>query len=303
MGLRTALADWSELCKLRIGGFVVFAAFAGALLTADAAGSLSEAVAPALLVGLLVGCTAAAAGIFNQVLERELDARMDRTRNRPLPAGRVSPRDAIFVGTLLLTIGTAGLAIGFTLLSAFLALATLIAYTLVYTPLKRYSSLNTVVGAVPGAMPPLIGAAAFVGETGLHMNGWGMWLFAVIFVWQFPHFLAIAWIYRVDYAKAGMKMLPALPGSEGISGRQAFVYALTLIPISLLPCLRGEAGGLYALTAILGGLAYLAASASFAQQENRVRARRLVLVSLVYLPLVFASALVEATILHSIGFS
>ena len=185
--------------------------------------------------------------------------------------------------------GTAGLALRFTLLSAVLVLATLVAYVCVYTPLKRVSTLNTVVGAIPGAAPPLLGYAAIAGEVG----PWAWALFAVIFAWQFPHFMAIAWLYREDYARAGHRMLPAVPGSDGVAGRQSVLYALVLLPLSLLPALRGDAGILYVVGALLLGAGYLASSVLFALREDRPRARGLLLVSLVYLPLLFVLILVD----------
>jgi protoheme IX farnesyltransferase len=198
-------------------------------------------------------------------------------------------RDALLFAAALAAAGTGGLALRFNLLSALLALATLAVYALVYTPLKRHSTLNTVVGALPGAMPPLLGYAALAGR----VDGWGWYLFAVLFVWQFPHFMAIAWLYREDYARAGLKMLPCLPDSRGMAGRQALLYGLALLPISLLPTVQGEAGWLYAAGALLCGLLYVGCAAGFALAETRPRARALVLVSLAYLPALMTIALLD----------
>jgi protoheme IX farnesyltransferase len=284
-GLVRAAADWIELTKPRIAAYVVFAAFAGGVLGGEGGAGLSRA----LLAALLVGATAASAGAFNQILERDLDRRMERTANRPLVTGRIRMRDAVLFATAACAVGVTGLATAFNLLSALLALATVLGYALVYTPLKRVSTFNTVAGAIPGAMPALIGAAAVSDGVG----PWGWMLFAVVFAWQFPHFLAIAWIHREDYARAGMKMLPALPGVAGLAGRQALAYALLLLPVSLLPAARGEAGALYGAAALVLGLGYALAAAGFAWRETTRSARALLYASLVYLPVLFLVALVD----------
>ena len=217
---------------------------------------------------------------------------MERTRERPLPAGRLRPRDAILFATVLAVVGVAGLAARFNALAGLFALSTLASYTLVYTPLKRLSTFNTVVGAIPGAMPPLIGFVAVAGRP----EGWGWLLFGILFAWQFPHFMAIAWLYREDYARAGMRMLPSLPGHEGLAGRQALAFSLVLICVSLLPGVRGLAGPVYVAGALLLGLAYAGASAAFALRETRARARAVLLVSLFYLPLLFSLVLLDPVV-------
>lgn len=282
------LADWCELTKPRIGAFVVFAAFTGGLLAAGPAADLGRVV----LAALLVGAVAAGSSVFNQVLERDTDRLMDRTADRPLPARRIAVRDAVLFGAALSVVGTVGLAVAFNLLAALLALSTLVAYALVYTPLKRHSTLNTVVGAVPGAMPPFLGYVALSGRP----DAWGWMLFAVVFAWQFPHFLAIAWLCREDYRRAGMRMLGALPGSERVAGRQALLYALLLLPVSLLPGARGDAGIVYALAALVLGLAYALAAGAFAWRTSRRTARNLLLVSLAYLPLLLSAALFDPVV-------
>lgn len=282
------LSDFLTLTKPRIGALVGLSAFFGALLAAGPSGSLARIVEAAVFVTL----TAASASVLNQVLERDVDARMLRTRNRPLPAGRVSMRDAILFGALLAVAGVGGLALRFNLLSALLALATLFAYTAIYTPMKRASTLNTVIGAVPGAAPPLLGYVAMAGSAG----GWAVSLFTVLFVWQFPHFMAIAWIHRADYARAGLRMLPALPGCERMAGRAALTYGLALLPVSLLPGARGEAGIVYTLGALALGLLYLAASGRFAWRPDERSARFLLVTSLVYLPLLYLLVLADPVI-------
>jgi protoheme IX farnesyltransferase len=287
-GVLDAAADWLELTKPRIASMVFLSAFVGALLAAGPDASLGVVFEAALWVS----CVAASSAVFNHVLERDTDRLMERTKNRPLPTGRLRARDAIFLGVALATAGVAGLALSFNLLSALLALATLVAYALVYTPLKRVSTLNTIFGAIPGAMPPLLGWVA-VADT---PASWGVFLFALLFCWQFPHFMAIAWLYRGDYARAGMKMLPAMPGGQGMAGRQALLYCLALLPVSLLPAVNGAAGWLFSVGVLLVGLAYVGASLAFCLRENRGRARFLLVVSLAYLPLVFSFILLDPTV-------
>ncbi len=279
---RSLALDLASLAKPRIAGFVVLAAFSGAWLVS---GELLRSLGAALAIGAVAAGSAA----FNQVLERDLDRLMQRTARRALPAGRLGVREAVAFAAALALAGTAALARWFEPPAALLALAALVGYALVYTPLKRHTSFNTLVGAIPGALPPLLGAVALAGRPG----PWGWLLFGVVFAWQFPHFLAIAWLYREDYRRAGMKMLPALENSEGLAGRQALLYALVLLPLSLLPALRGQAGLLYAAAAALLGLAYVGAAACFALRESRRSARATLFVSLAHLPLLLSAALLD----------
>ena len=280
---------WLDLTKSRIAAMVVLSAFVGALLSTAPEADWSRAVQAALCVGLV----AASSAIFNHILERDTDRLMQRTRHRPLVTGQVRVRDALIGASLFGLLGTLGLALSFNLLSALLAVSTLVAYALVYTPFKRVSSLNTIVGAVPGAMPPLIAATAVAG----YPTNWGWSLFALLFCWQFPHFMAIAWLYREDYARAGMKMLPAMPGNEGLAGRQALLYGLTGLPISLLPTLHGDAGIVYALAALALGICYVGAAWRFSRREDHARARMLLLVSILYLPAMYAVMFIDPKVL------
>ena len=282
------LADVLALVRPRISVFVLFAAFTGALLGAGPDAELARV----LLAALFIGLVGASSSVFNQVLERDTDRLMPRTAGRPLAAERMSVRDAVLFGSVLGLVGVAGLALVFQTLAALLALSTLAIYVLVYTPLKRHTSLNTVVGAIPGAMPPLLGYVALAGRTG----PWGWLLFAMLFAWQFPHFFAIAWLYRDQYRRAGMVMLPCLPGASGLAGRQSLAYSLLLLPVSLLPGVRGEAGLVYTAAALVLGLAYTTSSALFAWRETEVRARALLLTSLAYLPLLFAAVLFDPAV-------
>lgn len=283
-----ATGGWLTLVRPKIALMVVFSAFIGAVLGGGPAGG----VGLALEAALWIGCVAASSSVFNQVLERDVDALMERTRGRPLVTGAVRLRDAVLFGAALGAAGTVGLALRFNLLAALLGLGTLAAYVLVYTPLKRVSTLNTAIGAIPGATPPLIGFAALAGT----VEGWGWFLFASLFAWQFPHFLAIAWMYRDDYARAGMKMLPSLPGSEGMAGRQALLYGLFLLPVSLMPTLGDDAGLVYAAGALAAGLGYAGFAAAFALRESRPRARALLFASLVYLPVLYTAALLDPVV-------
>lgn len=287
------VSSWVVLTKARIGTFVVLAAVTGGML----AGGGTQAFTAALEAALYIGLVAAASGVFNQVIERDVDARMPRTQNRPLVTGRIRVKDAIYVAALLAVVGTVGLAARFNLLTALCSLGTLLAYTLVYTPLKRFTSLNTAVGAIPGAMPPLLGYLAIAGAPG----PWGWVLFALLFVWQFPHFLAIAWLYRDDYKAGGMIMLPTLPHSEGVAGRQALLYSLAMLPVALLPFLRGEAGFLYAAGVLLLSVGYAVAAAFFAHRETVARARAVLFVSLAFLPLLFSLVLLDPAVSRAIA--
>jgi len=280
----SALRAWLQMLKPRITAMVAFTAGVGALLAGGRGElwSVLEAV-------VWITCVAGAATIFNQVLERDTDRLMRRTMLRPLVTGRLRAREAILYGAALAAAGTLGLALRFNTLSALLALATLIGYALVYTPLKRVSTLNTVVGALPGAMPPVLGYAALAGN----VHGWAWYLFAVLFAWQFPHFLAIAWLYREDYSRAGLRMLPCVQGGQGMTGRQSLLYALTLLPISLIPTAQHSAGPLFACSALALSLIYAGAALRFALREDQGRARALLVTSLVYLPALFTLALLD----------
>lgn len=295
--LGSRVADFVDMLRPRVAGFVLFAAFVGGLLAAGPTAELWRVLEAAVFVL----CTAGAASVFNQVIERDTDKLMERTRERPLPAGRLRVRDAVLFATALAAVGVAGLALRFDAQVALLALATLASYALVYTPLKRTSSFNTLVGAIPGAMPPLLGYAAIAGGTSAGAPagwalGWGWMLFVVQFAWQFPHFMAIAWLHRVDYARAGMRMLPAIPGHEAMAGRQAVLHAAVLLVVSLAPGFWSVAGWIYTAAALLLGLAYLASSILFAVRPTRSTARGVVLVSLFYLPLLYSFVLLDPVV-------
>jgi protoheme IX farnesyltransferase len=282
-----AWADFVTLTKPRVNVLVIVTTLVGLYLGSDAQLSLGGLVHTVLGTFLV----ASGAAAFNQVIERDVDGRMRRTAMRPLPAGRVGVIHATWFAALLSAVGLAELAVGANLLAAAVALATLASYALVYTPLKRYTSLSTVVGAVPGALPPMIGWAAARGTLGI--EAWT--LFAIVFFWQMPHVLAISWIHRDDYARGGIRVLPVVEPDGASTARQMISYSAATIPASLLPTLVGLAGGLYFTGAFLLGLMMLALSVDFARHRSITRARRLFFASLVYLPAVLILLVVDRT--------
>lgn len=270
------VADLVALTKPRIVALVMVTAAAGAWLA-------GPTPAQALTVfHLLLGTVLVAAGTnaLNQVVERDVDALMHRTRGRPLPAGRLQPRRAAATAWFLGAAGTAYLAVFVNGITALLAAATLLSYVALYTPLKRHSSLATLVGAVPGALPIVGGWTAITG--GLHAEAWV--LFWILFLWQLPHFLALAWLYREDYRRAGLKMLSVTDGEGRTTFLFAALYAGALIPVALAATVVGLAGGVYFAGALLLSLAFLGAALTAARQRTAAAARRLFRTSLVYLP-------------------
>jgi protoheme IX farnesyltransferase len=227
--------------------------------------------------------SACGAAALNQWWERDIDALMRRTRNRPLPAGRMHPNDALLFGIFFSIFGVAILWL-VNPLSAALAGATVALYVLVYTPLKRVSTLNTLVGAIPGALPPLIGWIAATGEASL--PGWV--LFAILWFWQMPHFLAIAWMYRDEYAQAGFIFLTGRDGNGGATARQTLLYTLCMVLVSLSPAFIGLNTPLYFFLALALGAGFCALNLRFAWLRDRSSARVLFFGSIIYLPLLLA---------------
>ena len=276
---RAGFADWAVLCKVRLNSMVVATTFGGAWLGSDGRAPASLLLHAAAGTAL----TAFGASAINMVMERRTDALMERTRRRPIPAGRISPAEGALFGSLLAGAGLAWLALGTNLLATALAAITLATYLVVYTPMKLRSASNTLVGAVPGAVPPMIGWAA--AGNGLDAGAWV--LFGILYLWQIPHFLSIAWLYREDYRRAGFVMLPGLDGDGAAAGRHAVRYAVALLAVSLCAPAAGLAGAPYAAGAVLLGAGFVAAAAAFARSRNDARARRLLHASLLYLPLLF----------------
>jgi len=238
--------------------------------------------------GLIASGTAA----LNQWYERDADRKMKRTENRPLPAGKLSAPRTMWFGITLVIAGFLELWLGVNLLSASLGAFTMASYLFLYTPLKQRSALATVIGALPGAMPPMIGFAAASGD--LSAPAWA--LFAILFLWQFPHFLAISWMYREDYARAGILMLPVVNPDGHSTSRQMVIYASTLIPVSLFPCLLGMTGKIYLVGAMLLGCWYLYSGFRVFFDGTRVRARQVLLVSVIYLPLIYGLMVLDRPI-------
>jgi protoheme IX farnesyltransferase len=283
---RSRAADYFELTKPRIAVLVLFTVAIGALL---ASRGLPDAL---VLLHTLLGTALVAGGAsaLNQLFERHTDALMTRTENRPLPAGRLSGSEVLVFGVVLGVAGVVYLAFALQRpVAAGVAAFTFISYAFVYTPLKRKTTLNTLVGAVPGAMPPVIGWTAVRGALDLDVAS----LFLIVFVWQVPHFLAIAWIYREDYARAGLQMLPVVDRPGGLTGRQMVGYCAVLLPVSLMPVALGMAGPLYLIGAMALGLYFLRATLAFHQHRGDGQARRVMRASLVYLPALLALLLID----------
>lgn len=278
---RVNFRHYIELTKPRITWLILMSTGVGYFFGLDRSAPFNWA----LLIHTLVGTALIASGTaaLNQWWERESDALMRRTASRPLPMGLLDAKRALWFGIGLALAGAAELALGANVLASLLGLITLAAYLFVYTPMKSRTHLSTVVGALPGAMPPLMGYAAASGV--LNREAWT--LFFILFIWQFPHFLAIAWMYRDDYARAGIRMLPVVEPDGQSTSRQIILYATTLIPISLLPVVFGMSGRIYLVGALLLGFWFLYTGVRVAFDRTNVRARHVLLASVVYLPMIY----------------
>lgn len=274
---KTWLAVFSDLIKARLTFLVLLTTLVG--FYAGYTGTLDWMLLVHTMLGTALVASGAAA--LNQFLEREHDAKMPRTEDRPLPSGRMDANTVLLLGGACGAFGLIYLAVAVNLATSVLGAITLGSYLFIYTPLKRVTTLNTIVGAVPGALPPLMGWTAARGE--ITLDGWS--LFAILFFWQLPHFLAIAWIYREQYARAGYMMLPVVDPSGHRTGRQAVSHTLGLLPVSLSPFLFHLAGPVYLCGALVLGLAYLWFAVRFSRQLTIPRARGLFFASILYLPL------------------
>lgn len=276
------MTDFLSLTKPRVVAMIVLTTLAGYYL-----GSADIPFEFVRLLSTLVGTAVAAGGTLalNQYLERDLDARMQRTRDRPIPDGRLAPADALAFGALLTAAGVLYLALAVDVLPAAVTAITSVAYLFAYTPLKRRTSLCSVVGAVPGALPPLTGWAAASG--GLDLGAWI--IFAIMFLWQIPHSLAIAQLYQSDYARAGVRLLPVIDPDGTSTGYQIVINSLALTAVGLMPTAIGLAGSFYFCIALALGLGLLASAIRLARSGTSVDARRLLLFSLVYLPFLFGT--------------
>jgi heme o synthase len=292
----TLISDFRELFKVRVTGMVVITGWAGFYL-----GSMQSGIS-SLQRGLLdtlvgIGLVSAGASALNQALERSTDARMVRTADRPLASGRMPLVAGIVLGLGALGLGAAWLLLHTNLLTVSLALLTAFTYVAIYTPLKRVTTMATFIGAFPGAMGPLLGWTAARGR----IEWPAVALFAILFVWQFPHFMAIAWLYREDYARAGIRMLPVVQPDGWSTVIQALFYAVVMIPVSLAPWWLGMTGVAFALMAAALGLTYLAYTIRFArilharsETESRMLARDLLKVSVIYLPVLLTTLMLCA---------
>jgi len=280
IGLREKLAGFLELTKPRIAFMLVLTSAAGFYLGSK--GDFNFV----LFINSIIGIALLAFGVaaLNQFIERRTDALMERTAKRPLVIGTISAPEALIFGVLLCVVAEIYLAFLVNGLTAFLGLIVIVGYVLLYTPLKTRTSASTAIGAIPGAMPPLMGWTSVADEITL-----GAWiLFAMWFLWQFPHFLAIAWMYREQYAKAGIKMLPVVEPEGKITARQIVIFTILLLPVSLTPYFFGVSGVIYLIGASLLGIWFLWASIQAARAKTNEKARSLLLVSVLYLPLIFA---------------
>ncbi|HZI99672.1 MAG TPA: heme o synthase [Gemmatimonadaceae bacterium] len=278
---RARVSDFFELAKPRITFLVLIATAVGFYMGSEGA------LQPFLLLHAIVGTALVAAGAsaFNEYLERDLDARMVRTRTRPIPDGRITPNDALIFSIVISAAGIAYLALLTNLLTAAIGAATLAAYVLLYTPLKTRTTWCTLIGAFPGATPPLMGYVAAHGNADLI----GLSFFAIQFLWQMPHFFAIAWMFTEDYLRAGFRV-----HSRGVAtGRQIILYCSLLIPVSMLPVLFGSTGRLYLMGALLLGFVYLGYGFSVALFRSQTHAQRLLRVSVLYLPALFLLMMID----------
>jgi protoheme IX farnesyltransferase len=281
-------ADYWALTKPEVSFLILLTTFAGFYLAsaAESGGFPALRVIYTLAGTLLV---AGGTGALNQFLERSFDAWMRRTARRPVASGRVRPLHALRFGLALSLTGALLLALAVNILASLLAVATLLSYLFIYTPLKRKTPLCTLAGAFPGAVPPLIGWAAARGQ--LNAGAWA--LYAVVFVWQFPHFMAIAWMYREDYTRAGYRVLPAGKWRERILNWQSAASSLVLIPVSLIPAIAGRSSLAHCAGVSLAGWIFLWYSVRFAYSKSNTAARQLLAASIIYLPVVFVLFMLE----------
>lgn len=282
---RERIAAFVELTKPRIAFMLLLTSAAGFYLGNRGTFDL------VLFVNAMIGITLLAFGVatLNQWLERRTDVLMDRTATRPLPTGKVLPTEALIFGVLLCVSSEVYLYFLVNPLTAVLGLTVIVGYVLLYTPLKTRTSASTAIGAIPGAMPPLMGWTASANE--ITLGAWA--LFAFLFLWQFPHFLAIAWMYKEQYAKAGILMLPVVDPSGRITARQIVLFTIMMVPVSLAPFFLGFAGWIFLVASTVLGIWFLVESVRTARAKTPEMARRLLLVSVLYLPIIFAILVID----------
>ena len=279
------VAAYIELTKPRIMCMVLVTFVIGFFLGGQGIHSVGLLVLPLIGTAMVTGGAAA----LNHYLERDADAKMDRTQSRPIPSGAVTPNAVMLYGVYLVLVGTLLLLWAVNILTAFLAILTAFLYVVVYTPMKRLTWLNTIVGAIPGALPPMGGWAAATGKVEA-----GAWvLFAILFIWQHPHFYAIAWMFKDDYRKGGFKMLPVIEPDGQSTFRQVVFFCALLIPVSLLPTMIHISGWVYFWGALVMGTAFLATGAAMYQSGSILSARHVLRASVIYLPLLLLLILVD----------
>lgn len=282
---KSVIRDYFDLSKPGIGFYSLITTFTAFWMASSGSIDLMLLLHTIIATGLVT----AGGGALNQVLEINIDSQMHRTEKRPLPAGRMTATSGLVFGVVTSILGTAYLMFAVNALSALLAILTLIGYLFVYTPSKKYTSLSTIIGAFPGAIPILIGWVAVTGS--IDVRGWT--LFAILFLWQIPHFLAIAWMYRKDYARAGFPMLTVVE-PEGISAaHQSVIYLVALLPISLLPTKLQLTGDIYFIGALLLGIGFLASGVMVAIKRTNSSAKQMLFASIIYLPVLLVLMIVD----------
>lgn len=281
------MKDYLQLTKPRITWLILMSTGIGFFFGVEETWGWLVLLHTIIGTGLIASGTAA----LNQWMERDADARMKRTCKRPLPSGTIHPQNAFWFAVALSALGFVELWFGANPLTAGLGIFTLTSYLFVYTPMKRRTPHSTTVGAIPGAMPPVIGFAAARGELTLE----ALALFGILFLWQFPHFYAIAWLYREDYGRAGIRMLPVVDPSGERTARQILITAVLLIPVSLMPAWLGMTGAWYLAGATLLGLTYLWYGFRIGRERTMVSARHVLLTSIAYLPILYALLLADRT--------
>jgi len=285
--LKGKMADYLELTKPRVTFMVLVSVLAGFYLGAR------DSINWILLLNAMLGTWLVAGGTnaLNQLIERDIDSLMKRTQKRPLPSGRLTAKQVGIFAASISIFGITYLCLTVNLLTGMLAALTLMSYVFIYTPLKRKTSLSTLIGAVPGALPAMGGWTAVTGEI-----GGGAWaLFLILFFWQLPHFLAIAWIYKEDYERGGFPVLPVLDVDGDLTGRQIIVNCLALISVSLLPTVLGLTGAVYFVGALVLGLLYLTSGIRLARRKSNRYAKQLLHASIIYLPLLLTLMFVDKT--------
>lgn len=283
---RERMAAFVELTKPRIAVMLVLTAAAGFFL--GSVGGLNYGLFLNAMIG--IGLLAFGVATLNQWYERSTDRLMNRTSERPLPSGRVTPNEALIFGLLQCAVAEIYLYFLVNPLTAVMGMVVIVGYVLLYTPLKTKTSASTAIGAIPGAMPPLMGWTAAANEVSL-----GAWvLFALLFLWQFPHFFAIAWMYREDYKRAGILMLPVVEEDGAITARQIVMFAIMMVPVSLAPFFLGISGVFYLAGASLLGIWFLWISIKAARARTPAMAKKLMFVTILYLPLVFGLMVINS---------